>query len=69
MVMTNRELFKIIRKMSEYQHFVDTLPLNNKAIEERMDMEIVTRFICLRHEEPDYFKKVDDFSDYLNDKN
>ena len=68
MVMTNRELFKIIRKMSEYQYFVDTLPLNDKAIEERMDMEIVTRFICLRHEEPDYFKKVDDFSDYLNDK-
>lgn len=68
MVMTNRELFKIIRNMSEYQHFVDTLPLNDKAIEERMDMEIVTRFVCLRHEEPDYFKKVDDFSDYLNDK-
>lgn len=68
MVMTNRELFKIIKDMSEYTNFVSSLPLNDKAIEERMDMEIVTRFICLRHEDPDYFRKVDDFSDYLNDK-
>ena len=68
MVMTNRELFKIIKDMSEYPNFVASLPLNDKAIEERMDMEIVTRFICLRHEDPDYFRKVDDFSDYLNDK-
>lgn len=68
MVMTNRELFKKIKEMSEYKYFVDALPLNDKAIEERMDMEIATRFICLRHEDPDYFKKIDDFSDYLNDK-
>jgi len=68
MVMTNRELFKMIKTMSEYPHFVESLPLNDKAIEERMDMEIVTRFIYLRHEDPEYFKKVDDFSDYLNDK-
>lgn len=68
MVMTNRDLFRKIKEMSEYPNFVNTLPLNDKALEERMDMEIVTRFICLRHEEPDYFKKVDDFSEYLNDK-
>lgn len=68
MVMTNRELFQKVKEMSEYEPFVKSLPLNDKALEERMDMEIVTRFICLRHEEPDNFKRVDDFSDYLNDK-
>lgn len=68
MVMTNRELFQKVKKMSEYEPFVKSLPLNDKALEERMDMEIVTRFICLRHEDPDNFKRVDDFSDYLNDK-
>lgn len=68
MVMTNRDLFKKVKDMSEYPSFVGSLPLNDKAVEERMDMEIATRFICLRHEDPDYFKKVDDFSDYLNNK-
>lgn len=68
MVMTNRNLFKIIKDMSEYPHFLDSLRLNDKAMDERMDMEIVTRFICLRHEDPEIFKKVDDFSDYLNEK-
>lgn len=68
MVMTNRELYRRVKEMSEYSHFVDSLPLNEKAMEERMDMEIVTRFICLRHEDPEYFKKVDDFSEYLDDK-
>lgn len=68
MVMTNRDLFRVVKDLSEYQNFVDTLPLNDKALEERMDMEIVTRFICLRNEDPEVFKRVDDFSDYLNDK-
>lgn len=68
MVMTNHDLFKVVKELSEYNNFVDTLPLNEKAMAERMDMEIVTRFICLRHEDPNVFKRVDDFSDYLNEK-
>ena len=68
MVMTNRDLFRTVKDMSEYIPFVNSLPLNDKAFEERMDLEIVTRFICMRHEDPETFKRVDDFSDYLNDK-
>ncbi len=69
MVMTNRDYFRIVKELSEYPNFVNTLPLNEKAMAERMDMEIVTRFICLRNEkDPSVFKRVEDFSDYLNDK-
>lgn len=68
MVMTNREIYRSLSDLADYDHFKNTLALNDKSLEERMDMELVTRFICLRHENVERFKTVQDFSDYLNDK-
>lgn len=68
MVMTNSNIFRKIRNMAEYNNFKSTLSINEKAKSERFDMELVTRFICMRHENIEKYSSVRDFSDYLNDK-
>lgn len=68
MVMTNREAYLKMREMCDYQPFQNTLSLNEKALQERFDMELVTRFVCMRHENVEKYASIRDFSDYLNDK-
>lgn len=68
MVMTNSALFKRVKDMADYSNFKSTLSINEKAKAERFDMELVTRFICMRHEQVEKYSSVRDFSDYLNDK-
>lgn len=68
MVMTNRDIYIKIKEMCEFQPFRSTLSINDKAMKERFDMELVTRFICVRHENVERFANIRDFSDYLNDK-
>lgn len=68
MIMEDPEKFNIIRELSEYQPFVDTLRLSDSSFEERYDMELVTRFICLRNENPNNLKGVTDFGEYLDKK-
>lgn len=68
MVMYNRDLFERIQEMSQYSNFVETLRINEKSFSERYDLELVTRFICLRTENIDNLKKVQDFGSYLDDR-
>lgn len=68
MVMTDSDKFKIVRELSEYANFRNSLSINDKAKNERFDMELVTRFICMRHENVEKYSSIRDFSDYLNDK-
>lgn len=68
MVMTDSDLFKRMRNLADYDNFKSTLSINEKARSERFDMELVTRFVCMRHENIDKYSSIRDFSDYLNDK-
>ena len=68
MVMYNRDLFERMQRMSQYPNFVETLRINEKAFNERYDLELVTRFICLRTENLDNINRVQDFGNYLDDR-
>lgn len=68
MVMTNRDKFNIIQNLSNDEHFKATLRINEKMIRERYDMELVTRFVCLRSENIDNIKNTNDFGEYLNER-
>ena len=68
MVMTNPDLYNRIEELSKYQNFTESLRLNDKAISERYDLELVTRFLCLREESSDKIKNITDFGTYLNDR-
>lgn len=50
MVMENSNKFNILQNLSTDTHFINTLRLSDKNFEERYDLELVTRFVCLRTE-------------------
>lgn len=68
MVMEDDEKFKKLQSLSQNEHFLNTLRLADKSFEERFDLELVTRFICLRHEKMEILRGVQDFGDYLDKK-
>lgn len=68
MVMTNPQLFNCIEELSRYPNFIDSLRLTDKAIAERYDLELVTRFLCLRTEVMEKIKNISDYGTYLNDR-
>lgn len=49
LVMKNPEVFSRLRNMSEYQNFRDAIPLSEKDTEEQGYLELVVKFIILRH--------------------
>lgn len=65
MLMENRELFMKLQELSGYEPYKSTLRINDKLFKERFDMELLTRFICLRKEDMNSFNPKD-FSEYLN---
>lgn len=68
MVMVNPEKFNKIDELSKYENFKSVIKLGDKALNERFDLELITRFICLRQEEIAVIRKASDFGEYLNDK-
>lgn len=68
MVMTNSDLFRKIAELSHNEAFINTTRLSDRQKVERYDMELVTRFICLRHSTVEELKKVSDIGEFLNDK-
>lgn len=51
MVMENPDKFNKLQNLSTDTHFINTLRLSDKNFEERYDLELVTRFVCLRTED------------------
>lgn len=68
MVMTNPEIFRRLSELSHNEDFVNATRLSDKQKEERYDMELITRFICLRHSTAEEIKVVADLGDFLSDK-
>jgi uncharacterized protein with ParB-like and HNH nuclease domain len=68
MIMTDPQKFEYIQKMSELDGFKNSLRIGDNAINERYDLELVTRFVCLRREVDDELKSVDDLGVYLDKK-
>lgn len=66
MVMENPDKFNMLQNLSTDAHFINTLRLSDKNFEERYDLELVTRFVCLRTEDIANLKGVSDFGHYLD---
>ena len=68
MVMINPSVFERILNMGKNEAFVNTVNLPDKLMEERYDLELITRFICLRNESIENIKNISDLNSYLNNR-
>jgi hypothetical protein len=67
-VMTDPSKFNILENLSKDDNFTSCLRLNERSYEERFDLELVTRFICLRHIGIEDLSGIQDFGEFLNKK-
>lgn len=68
MVMNDKDKFIKVQEMANYSNFKDILRISDKAFLERFDMELVTRFLCLRTETQENIGRIQDFGEYLDDR-
>lgn len=68
LVMTDADRFQKFETLSQYPQFQNTLRLNDAAVAERYDMELLTRFVCLRKINTEELSQVSDLGEFLNER-
>ncbi len=67
LVNLNRDLHQCLEGMATMEAFTTCVPLTEKQVEERYDVELVLRFMVLRHVGVDELKNID-VGEFLTDK-
>lgn len=62
MLMTNRDYFKWVKKLSEYENFRGCLSLSDRSIEEAFDIELVIRFIIFISKTIDELRRINELT-------
>ena len=68
LIMTNRDFYKAFEALADNHDFQDSVTLTDRAREERYDMELVTRFIVLRHSKISDIAARDDVNTFITEK-
>ncbi|WP_083467863.1 DUF262 domain-containing protein [Methylobacterium tarhaniae] len=68
LIMTNREFYKSFESLANNPDFQESVTLTDRAREERYDMELITRFIVLRHSEIGALAARDDVNTFITEK-
>ena len=68
LIMTNIEFFKCFEALSDKEDFKESVTLTDRAREERYDMELVTRFIVLRHVNVGQIASRDDINTFITEQ-
>lgn len=68
LVMLNRSLYQWMRKLSQYQPFVDCIALSDKSLEEGYDMELLLRYLVLSRIPLSRLSKIGDVGAFLTEE-
>lgn len=68
LVMVNRDFYKWLLNLSQNREFLTCLPLTDRAIEEKYDMELALRFVILRKLNEAELKDIGDIGEFLSEK-
>lgn len=67
-VMESNDFFNFMEKLSEDQNFIETCLLSEKKLDEREDLNLVTRYLCFKYSSLEELKLVKRVDEFLNDK-
>jgi len=68
LIMLNPSFFEWMSALGDDTNFRECVPLSERALEERYDLELVVRFLVLRTIAEDKFKQVGDLGPFLTDR-
>ena len=67
LIMLNRSFYNWFADLGRDEHFRKCLPLSDRMLEERYDLELVTRFLALRTIDETHLKRIGDLGSFLTD--
>ncbi len=67
LVSLNRDLYKWMKELANNEDFQSCIAINEKALEEQYDIEVLSRFLVLRTIELDNLKKLSDIDTFFTD--
>ena len=68
LIMVNHPFYKWLSDLGEDPNFRSCIPLTEKALDERYDLELVVRFLTLRTADNETVRNIGDISPFLSDK-
>ena len=68
LLMLNRSFYSWFASLGEDEHFRECLPLSGRMLDERYDLELVTRFLVLRTIEENQLNRIGDLGSFLTDR-
>jgi len=68
LVMINKEFYEWLKSLSDNPHFLNTLVLTDKAIDEQYNMELALRFFIFKNFSSEEIKYSKELGDYLTEK-
>lgn len=68
LIMANRDFFTRLNSLSSLPAFKQTLTLTEKQVSEQYDLELIVRFMVLRHMDQAELAKIDDLHSVLTNK-
>lgn len=68
LIMLDREFFKWINSLRNYQPFRECIPLSERLSDEQYDLELISRFIVFRNIEKSELSDIGDIGTFLTDK-
>lgn len=68
LVMLNREFFHWLRELSDDEHFLSTISVADRLLDEKYNMELALRFIILNNIDPSEVRGIQDFSEFVTEK-
>ncbi len=67
-VMEDKKFFSWMENLSKNQDFIETCILSDKKIEEREDLNLITRYLCFKYTSLGELKTVNRVDEFLNSK-
>lgn len=68
LVMLNREFYTWLKALSEDEHFLNTISLADRLIDEKYNMELALRFLIISSIDPNEVRSLNDFSEFVTEK-
>ena len=68
LIMLDQSFYDWFSALGQYEHFRNCLPLSERMLDERYDLELVTRFLALRTIEDDQLNRIGDLGSFLTDR-
>ena len=68
LIMLNKDFFNFCQELCSFEPFRNTIPLSEKLMSERYDMEIIMRYLVYRHSNLEGIKGNEDINDFITDQ-